>query len=281
MIDDKKIEEYLKSLQKALPDYNVTLDNLNDFDLLFKEKNNCKKCKNLASCQNENIGFYTECENDTFILKKCKYKLVKDEENKKNKLIKTLYIPRTIVDAKLDNFDTNTLSRTKIYTFINNLLSDWDNPEKCGLYLYGSFQIGKTYTLGVIANELAKRNIESLLVYFPDLIIDMKNALNEDNTRYEDLFNKLRTVDVLMLDDFGSENMTPWVRDEILSPILNYRMLEGKIMFISSNISPKHLIDYLAIDNKPQSKLKAERITNRLQSLVTSISMDDTEKYKR
>ena len=43
MIDDKKIEEYLKSLQKALPDYNVTLDNLNDFDLLFKEKNNCKK----------------------------------------------------------------------------------------------------------------------------------------------------------------------------------------------------------------------------------------------
>ena len=87
MIDDKKIEEYLKSLQKALPDYNVTLDNLNDFDLLFKEKNNCKKCKNLASCQNENIGFYTECENDTFILKKCKYKLVKDEENKKNKLI--------------------------------------------------------------------------------------------------------------------------------------------------------------------------------------------------
>ena len=280
MIDDKKIEEYLKSLKKALPEYNVTIDNLSDFDILFKEKNNCKKCKGLSYCLNENEGFYTEYE-DSFVLKKCKYKLIKDEESKKNKLIKTLYIPRNIVDATLETFDTNTISRTKIYKYINDLISNWDNPDKKGLYLYGSFSIGKTYTLGVIANELAKKNIETLLVYFPDLIVDIRNALKENTSRYEELFDKLRKVDVLMLDDFGSENMTPWVRDDLLSPILNYRLFEGKIMFMSSNISPIDLKEYLKIENKDKEKMKAERITNRLNDMMRSISMDDTEKYKR
>ena len=40
-----------------------------------------------------------------------------------------------------------------------------------------------------------------------------------------------------MLDDLGSENMSAWLRDEVLGPVLNYRVLECKPLFISSNIS--------------------------------------------
>ena len=33
-------------------------------------------------------------------------------------------------------------------------------------------------------------------------------------------------VPVLILDDIGSEMNTQWVRDEVLGPILQFRMLE-------------------------------------------------------
>ncbi len=37
-------------------------------------------------------------------------------------------------------------------------------------------------------------------------------------------FGKLKTVPLLLLDDIGAENTTNWSRDEVLAPLLQYRM---------------------------------------------------------
>ena len=154
-----------------------------------------------------------------------------------------------------------------------------NNKFHKGLYLFGSFSIGKTYTLACIQNELAKIGIESLLIYFPDLVLELKNSIKE--LRYHQLINKLKAVDVLMFDDFGSENVTPWLRDEVLGPILNYRALEKKPLFITSNITPENLKDHFMCENTDEDDLKASRITNRLNSLVGTINMNDSKKISR
>ena len=118
------------------------------------------------------------------------------------------------------------------------------------------------------------------MIYFPDLVTDLKNAIS-DNNRYQSLINMLKSVPVLMLDDLGSENMTPWIRDEILGPVINYRVLENKPVFISSNIKPGDLKNHLAIDKSSESVLKADRIISRLNALMVSINMDDSNKYSR
>jgi primosomal protein DnaI len=200
---------------------------------------------------------------------------MKQESAKRNPLIKTLYMPSSILDATLESYDTNCDSRKKIYKHI----VEYNENTKKGLYLYGSFAKGKTYSLAVIASALTKQKKESLLIYFPDLVLDLKNALG--TPRFEDLVNMLKSVDILMLDDLGAENITPWIRDEILGPVINYRVLAEKPLYISSNINPKDLINHLSIDNLPNSKLKAERIVTRMQSLVSSIDMDDSKMYKR
>ena len=84
-----------------------------------------------------------------------------------------------------------------------------------------------------------------------------------------------------MLDDFGSENMTPWLRDEILGPVLNYRALEHKPVFVSSNLSIAEIKTHIMIDKFKSSEIKAERILERLKSVSITISMDDSQKYKR
>jgi primosomal protein DnaI len=84
-----------------------------------------------------------------------------------------------------------------------------------------------------------------------------------------------------MLDDLGSENMTPWLRDEILGPVINYRMMAKKPLYISSNLNPKDLQNHFSIDDTKPSNLKAERILSRMTSLAVSLNMNDSKSYKR
>ena len=278
--DSKVVDDFIESLQSKLPQYHIDVNNANDFETLLKEKENCHKCKGINDCKNEHRGFYTSFSDDNFLLVECNYKKELKKENLKDSLIKTLYLPKKILEADICDYYVNSESRKKIHASMINYITNYDrNNLNKGLYLFGNFSVGKTYTLACLANELEKNNISCLLIYFPDLVSDLKNAIG--TSRYELLINMLKSVDVLMLDDLGSENMTPWLRDEVIGPIINYRLLEGKSIFISSNITPGDLVNHFAIDKAPQSKIKGERIVSRLKDLVTSICMDDCSVIRR
>lgn len=272
--DISKVEKFIEDVQALFPNHNVNINNVNDFSLMYEERRNCMKCKGLASCKNNEVGYLLSCnDKDEFSLEPCKYK--KEEVQKRNSLIKTLYLPDGILNASLESFDTNSESRKKIYQEIVKNMGQ-DTITK-GLYLYGNFSKGKTFTLAVIANELAKKGLSSLLIYFPDLVLDLKNALG--TPRFEELVNMLKDIDILMLDDLGSENMTPWLRDEILGPVINYRLMDHKPLYISSNLNPEELIQHLSINGT--DALKATRISTRLAALAVNVNMDDSKTYKR
>jgi primosomal protein DnaI len=278
--DTNAASEFVKEIQAKLPKYNVTISNVNDFDLMIRERENCRKCRGLSNCQNDNKGHYTSYENDEFVLTECKHKRDSRIINDKSSLIKTLYLPNTILNAKFEEFHITCDSRRKLFEITASFINDYKegkNPK--GLYLLGSFSKGKTYTLGCIANELAKNNIKCLLIYFPDLVVDLKNAVG--TPRFGELVNMLKSIDVLMLDDLGSEKMTEWIRDDILGPIINYRLMENKPLFISSNLKMVEYQESLILNKDSSDRIKAERIMNRITGLVRLISMDDSNTYKR
>jgi primosomal protein DnaI len=99
--------------------------------------------------------------------------------------------------------------------------------------------------------------------------------------RYPELINMLKSIDVLMLDDLGSEKMTEWVRDDVLGPIINYRLMEGKPLFISSNLKMVEYQSTLILNKDSSDKVKAERIMSRITGLVRLIVMEDSNTYKR
>ena len=153
--------------------------------------------------------------------------------------------------------------------------------ETKGIYVYGECSKGKTYVLTMIANLLNDNKIKSTICYFPDLAASLRNDYYSDKDNYEEVIDNLRNTPVLLIDDFGSENMTEWLRDEVLGPIINYRMSMCYPVFMSSNVEPKALKDHIAINKDTDSKLKADRIVNRLNSLMFTTSMDDGLKYSR
>ncbi len=272
----------LQDLKKIYNEYDVKEINYNDFLIMYEEKIICDKCKSLDSCPFSIKGLKKEYDGKYFYDGECKYKKISRLKFNQNKNISTLYLPINVLEASIENYELKDEQRIKIINYLKKFIIDYKelNYPK-GLYLYGTFSIGKTYTLAVIANELAKEDISSILVYFPDLVSNIKSTFGNQE-EFEKIIDNLKEVDVLLLDDLGSENMTPWVRDEILGPLINYRLMEKKPVFITSNINPGDELKYhLAGDKTKGNLLKADRIIARLLDLVNVIVMDNSKRYVR
>lgn len=196
-----------------------------------------------------------------------------DEQKKNQRLIKSLYVPRDILEATFEQFegDQGRLDAgDKAATFLMNYEAGL-KPK--GLYLYGKFGVGKSYLLGAIANELAKKQIGSMIVYVPELLREMKSSI-ADSTLNEKI-EVLKKEPILMLDDIGAEAVSSWTRDEVLGPILQFRMLEKLPTFFTSNFDFQGLEHHLTYSQRgEEEKMKARRIMERIRSLSEPVLVD-------
>jgi len=278
MINDIPTLDELNKLFKT----NLNENYYNDLLIMYEQKLSCDKCKSLNDCPFIVKGLKKAFDGKYFFDEECKYKKISKLKFNQNNKVSTLYLPKNVLEASIESYDLKDESRIKIVNYLNQFINDYkdlNNPK--GLYIYGTFAVGKTYTLAMIANELSKKNISSALVYFPDLVANIKSSLSNQE-EFEKIIEDLKNVDVLLLDDLGAENMTTWVRDEIFGPIINFRLMEKKPVFITSNLNPREdLKNHLAGDKAKDSILKADRIIARLNDSVKSIKMDDSKRYSR
>ena len=195
-------------------------------------------------------------------------KEAEDERKKHQALIKSMFIPRDILNAKLENIDLKEDSRIRVVNMVLSFSEEYEAGKQVkGMYLYGSFGVGKTYILGAIANEIAKKKIPSMLVYVPEFMRELKGSLHANSL--EDKIDAVKKVKVLMLDDIGAEAMSSWIRDDILGSILQYRMLENLPTFFTSNFSMKDLQSHLSVTQRGEEEpVKSARIMERIKNLA-------------
>lgn len=269
-----KPENLIKELNShpLLKDYKVTISNYNRLSLYVEENENCKNCTGLDSCKNNTKGYSLRASNDEECHLEafpCNYQIEFERIEAQKAKFKTLYLSKSILEANFDDFRLDTVERRKALQYVNTFCQKIKNHDYAkGLYVCGNFQIGKTYFLAATANYLASNDIESLLIYFPDLVRELKSSM-VDRQSFENKINMIKTVPVLMLDDLGAEMCTAWLRDEILCPIINYRLQEHLPVFISSNLPLSELMDhYQIIDNDTNN---ARRLVERIKALITFI----------
>lgn len=238
------------------------------FEVLDSIKH-CKGCKGLLECPNNIKGYTKFYDKSTLNIKakECKFKQLANKKEADSKLFNTMFMPENVLSYDLINYNTDTAERKKALRYANKFISGVKSGEP-GLFLSGEFGLGKTYLLAAVANELSKNGVSVILAYFPDLVREIKNNMT-NGAKLEEILNKLKTVDVLMLDDLGSENLTSWLRDEIIGPILNYRYEAKKPVCISSNLKLAELNEHFARTNDSYDTVKAARIMKRL-SVISS-----------
>ena len=158
--------------------------------------------------------------------------------------------------------------------YIDNYLEQYNKGIKeKGIYLSGNFGSGKTYLISALFNELAKSNVKSVIIYWPEYLRSLKSSYSSSsNDEFKNKYNEVKYAKLLLIDDLGAETVTSWSRDEILGTILQYRMQENLPTFITSNLDIKELEDHLSGGSKAE-KVKSRRIMERINQLTIDIKM--------
>lgn len=265
-----------KDFKKFVYDLNIKEEELmkhtSSLKDAFDEHNNCLKCKNFSSCKNEIKGYvYTPHERNCeveFSYDICKYKKDIDKENEYKANLDIFDMNQDIKNASFKEIYKDDKARLPIIKYFKEFIDNYgtDNNTK-GLYLHGSFGSGKTYLIASLFNEMAKKGVKSILIYYPEFLRKLKSSFQ---TNYSEQFEKIKQIPILLLDDVGAENCSNWSRDEVLGPILQYRMENHLPTFFTSNLTLEELEKSLSITSSGVDKLKSRRIIERIKQLTIS-----------
>lgn len=254
ILEHPHVQEFLAQHADEL-NYDNVERNLPKLHEFISQSTECCGCDNTEHCTNYLKGFLptlrvvrNSIEMDYV---RCEQKIREEERRDVANMIASMHMPKDVLQATIHDLSIDDESRVaiaqKAAQFVKLTKETGQLPAK-GFYLYGKFGVGKSFVLGALANELASIKIRSVVVFVPEFLREMKNAIG-DNTLNEKI-DYIKKAPVLMLDDLGAETMTAWTRDEILGTIFHYRMAEQLPTFITSNFNYEELEHHLAQSQK-------------------------------
>ncbi|MHC1749439.1 MAG: ATP-binding protein [Cellulosilyticaceae bacterium] len=220
-------------------------------------------------CDGSGMTSYTR--DDVLFAKPCRCY----EDRKLENRIEFAKIPEEFKDLTINSFDTNLYTipsekekAIKAKKIVGSYIKDFDelSLDGKGLFLYSSTK-GSGKTRLAISCGNALMNVRKQRVRFIrtlDLLGKIKESFNDDSEFTEQqLVNEFSEIPILILDDIGTEQPKPWVK-EIFYRILDARMTCKRITIITSNLA----IHELEHD---------ERITSRLGKMVMRIQMPEED----
>ena len=132
----------------------------------------------------------------------------------------------------------------KIKKLCLNFIENFDNEEEKNLLFTGNTGLGKSFLSSCIANEILKKGKTVLYQTAPvmlDTIIDYRFG---KETSSKDIYDNLLNVDLLIIDDLGTECMNSMKFSELFN-IINTRLLNSNNKMtktiISTNLSLQNL----------------------------------------
>lgn len=250
-VEQENLALKLKKLEKK---YDKELKNIGITREEFEPKFECEKCKDTGIIVERNNYSVCNCFSQAMINETYKQVNINklDEEN-----FDTFDLG---FYSKIPNKEKYGIDKSPMENIenIRNIALDFskniDNSNQKNLLFAGKTGLGKTFLANCIANEVIKSGRTVVYQTAPvlmDKVSEYKFSYNKSGAEKEQ-YNKIFDVDLLIIDDLGTETMNNNKFTELFN-IINTRLLKNKKMLISTNLSLKEL--YKEYDERVMSRI--------------------------
>lgn len=90
------------------------------------------------------------------------------------------------------------------------------------LLITGTHGSGKTHLAVAVVERCIEMGFPSLFTFVPDLLDHLRAAFSPNSpVHYDSLFEQVKSVPLLVLDDLGAESSTPWAREKLYQIVVH------------------------------------------------------------
>ena len=133
----------------------------------------------------------------------------------------------TLEDYKPTSIELNK-AKQKVFEYINS----FDGEQN--LLFTGDFGTGKSHLSISITKKLMEQGYKCLFLSLPKLLTKIKRTYNKGGGTEDELLDIIRKVDLLVIDDIGSEQQTEWSTSKLFE-IIDDR--SGKATIYTTNLN--------------------------------------------
>ncbi|QSF13481.1 DnaA ATPase domain-containing protein [Mycoplasma sp. Mirounga ES2805-ORL] len=135
-------------------------------------------------------------------------------------------------------------------------------PESVlGMYIYSKESSGKTFACHALANYFACENLSTIYIKSEDLLAELiSNIKNKDNNSINEIIDRLKKADILIIDNLGEEAYNNWFHNNVLFTILRDRYHDNKKVIISSPLAIRELEIFYRKNIKSEASFKIEKM---------------------
>jgi DNA replication protein DnaC len=101
--------------------------------------------------------------------------------------------------------------------------------------IQGGYGCGKTHLAAAIANFTVSMGVPTLFLTVPDLLDLLRFSFDAEDITFEERLDQIRTAELLVLDDFGTQAATNWAQEKLFQ-VVNYRYINKLPLVVTTNV---------------------------------------------
>ena len=212
---------------------------------------------------------------------------LKEEKQKKRKQFEQMirqfyiqnYISKQIQDYQFDNFIITETNKKEVEIAKDFTKKCINKNQKNGLIITGKSGVGKTHLATAILNQLTEKDMLVLMGRLILLLDVIRDTFKDFSSKEKDIIELYSKVDVLIIDDLGTERISSWALEKLYTIIENRN--ENKLpIIVTTRFNKESLLDRFY---QSEDEELSEAIIQKLYQFCYGIELkkyDQNEKEK-
>ncbi len=189
------------------------------------------------------------------------------------------YISNRIQDYQLENFIITENNEKEVKISKDFTQKCINKNQKNGLIITGKSGTGKTHLATAILNKLTEKDMLVLMGRLILLLDVIKDTFKDFSSKEKDIIELYSKVDMLIIDDLGTERISSWALEKLYTIIENRN--ENKLpIIVTTRFDKESLLDRFY---QSEDEELAEDVIEKLYQFCYGIELkkyDENEKKK-